>query len=86
VLRYALLQVTNDHDPATREKLLAEIQEGSLKALAAIGDLRALDPETVQAAIAHTSPALRQITDRAQQHRYTLLPGLSLLQTSRRRS
>jgi hypothetical protein len=66
-----LLKVINDHDPATREKLLAEIKEGSLKALAAIGDVRALDPETVQAAVVHANAALGQIVDEAHQHSYT---------------
>jgi hypothetical protein len=69
-LRYALLEATSSHDPATREKLLAEIKEGSLKALAAIGDLRTLDPETVQAALAHARAALSQIVNEAHQHRY----------------
>jgi len=69
-LRYALLEVTNDHDPAAREKLLAEVKEGSLKALAAIGDVRTLDPETIQAAVVHANAAVRQIVDEAHQHRY----------------
>jgi hypothetical protein len=69
-LRYALLEVTSDHDPATREKLLAEIKGGSLKALAAIGDVRTLDPQTVQAAVAHANAPVRQIVDEGHQHSY----------------
>jgi hypothetical protein len=69
-LRYALLEVTNDHDPATREKLLREISDGSLDALAAIGDVRALDPEPVRAALAHANAAIQQIVDEAHQHSY----------------
>jgi Domain of unknown function (DUF4365) len=69
-LRYALLEVTNNHDPAVRAKLLAEIKGGSLKALAAIGDVRTLDPETVQAAVVRANAALRQIVDEAHQQRY----------------
>jgi HEAT repeat len=71
-LRYALLKVTNDHDPATRETLLAEIKEGSLDALGAIGDVRTLDPETVRAALVHANAAIRQVVNDAHQHSYRL--------------